>query len=79
MATVKRQRHGLSIELSECLLWVNRCVSTQRQRGPLSAVAPIGDKRERGQFVCEVPQELAKLPGRQSNPSPVGRVGVSGG
>ena len=32
-----------------------RCVFVQPQRRPLSVVSPIGDKRERGWFVREVP------------------------
>jgi hypothetical protein len=45
---------------SQCRLWVNRCVSIPPQRRPLSVVAPIGDKRERGWFVREVPILLQK-------------------
>src|ERR1035437_6402696 len=35
--------------------WVNRCVSVEALRRPLSVVAPIGDKTRCGRFVRDVP------------------------
>ena len=45
--------HGGSLNLG--LLWVNRALAIQPQRGPLSAVAPISDKPRRSLFVRKVP------------------------
>ena len=39
-----------------CRSWVIRCVFVQPRRRHLSVVSPIGDKRERGWFVRDVPE-----------------------
>jgi hypothetical protein len=52
---------------SPCRKWVNRCVSIEAQRRPMSVVSPIGDKLGRSRFVrfvplaTNAPQQTAQL------------------